>query len=295
MHIASFDLSNDIIATYLDVPNNLITISSSGNASASGVWAIILNSTSAGNIPKPETRGSLSNISTSAAFKQIANYFYGTNTYIIDVNNGITQNTTVKVIQFSRPNLSEGLYKGSITAKLSASVGTVSSLTAIDVVDNNSVGSALGLTGKLVNIQNTNETWGSVFYDFGVMVFSVRSTVGSSTGAIFGANSTSGWEFGTAASDKIRINELSYKTRNILKRSIYFCRAFNKEFNYTFNPTARKSDGRILDSLSANPATFISTIGLYNNNDELLAVAKVSPVKKKNFYSEVLFKVQLDF
>jgi hypothetical protein len=295
MYFKTFDQANDIVSTYLDTASNTINLSSSGGAAASGVWTMILNSTTAGYIYRPDMYGGTATpISISAGFKHLANYFYGTGTYIIDANNGTTQNTTVKVIQFSRPNLSEGLYKGSITCNISANINTAATLTAIDIVDTNSEGSALGLTGKMVNSAVTTDVWGSVFYDHGVIVFSHSQGL---TGNIFGSStgSGSGWYIGGTSASRISITNLSYKTRSILKRSIYFCRAFNKEFNYTFNPTARQSNGRILDSLSSNPATFISTIGLYNDSDELLAVAKISPIKKKSFNSEVLFRVQLDF
>ncbi len=292
MNLSTFNPANDIVTTYLDVPNNLITISSSGAASTSGVWLMILDSTSASTIPRIETRGTISNISTSAAFKMIANYFYGTGTYIIDANNGVTQNSTVKVIQFSRPNLDEGLYKNTITAYMSVSSGTLLGLSAVDIVDTNSEGSAFGLTGSMVDMWNHNSKWGTVFYDYGVIVFSDSQ---GTTGTAFSAGAISGFEWGTMSANKFRVISLAYKTRNILKRSIYFCRAFNKEYNYTFNPTARKSDGRILDSLSANPATYITTIGLYNDANEQIAVAKISPPKKKSFNSESIFRVTLDF
>lgn len=282
---------DDMVSTYLDVPSNLYTISTTAQASASGVWAMVLNSTSAGYITRPDTTQTASNISISSAFKQIANYFYGTGTYVIDANNGTTQNSTIRVIQVARPNMQEGLYKNSITAKITGITGGTLSLTAIDIPDNNSVNSALGLTGKMVNAALSTDVWGSVFYDHGVIVFSNSQGM---TGGVF-TSTVSGFEIGTASATKIRLTELNYKTRSILKRAIYFCRGYNKEFNYTYNPTARQADGRILGTLSANPATFISTIGLYNDNNELLAVAKVSPVKKKSFSNEVSFRVQLDF
>lgn len=292
MNFKNFDINNDVVTTYLDVPSNLYTISTTAQASNSGVWLMVLNSTSANYITKPDTTQTASNVSISSAFKQIANFFYGTGSYIIDANNGTTQNSTVRIIQFARPNLGEGLYKNSITAKINSNNQAASlSLTAVDIPDNNSINSALGLTGKLVNSALSTDVWGSVFYDYGVMVFSHSQ---GATGSIF-SSTVSGFEIGTASATKVRLTELNYKTRSILKRAIYFCRAYNKEFNYTYNPTARQSDGKILGTLSANPATFVSTIGLYNENDDLLAVAKVSPVKKKSFQNEVNFRVQIDF
>jgi hypothetical protein len=65
--------------------------------------------------------------------------------------------------------------------------------------------------------------------------------------------------------------------------------------NFTTNPTARTSDGYILNSLTADPTTFITTIGLYDDLGNLLAIGKLNPAKKKTFESEGLFSVRLDF
>jgi len=290
MNLNALDSSNDVVNTYLDVPNVLTTLSTTAGAAASGVWLMVLNSTSAGLLPRVDCKGLLSNIGISAAFRMLANYFYGTGTYIIDANNGVTQNTTIKAIQFSRPYMNEGLYKGTITAVINAEAA--GALTSIDVPDQNSEGSAFGLTGAMVDMWNPTSRWGTVFYDYGVIVFSNSQ---GTTGAIFSAGGASGFNWGATAINGIYLSSLAYKTRNILKRSIYFCRAKNKEFNYTFNPTARQSNGTVLQSLSANPTTYITTIGLYNDADELIALAKVSPAKKKSFNSEAVFRVQLDF
>ena len=83
----------------------------------------------------------------------------------------------------------------------------------------------------------------------------------------------------------------------MLKRSVFFTRAFNQEFNYTNNPTAiaNASLGSISSNLTGNPTTFITTVGLYNGNNELLAVAKTAPPVKKDFDTEKIFAVRLQY
>ena len=78
---------------------------------------------------------------------------------------------------------------------------------------------------------------------------------------------------------------------------MFFTRAFNKEFNYSNNPTAIVSavDGSISSNLTGNPTTFITTVGLYNSNNELLAVAKTSPPVKKDFSTEKIFNIRLQY
>lgn len=76
-----------------------------------------------------------------------------------------------------------------------------------------------------------------------------------------------------------------------------FCRARNGEFNYSENPSfISGSTGTVLyDLFINNPTTYITTVGLYNNSNELLAVAKLSKPLKKDFTKEALIRVKLDF
>lgn len=83
----------------------------------------------------------------------------------------------------------------------------------------------------------------------------------------------------------------------------YFIRVKNREFNYSNNPTYvfdgtdgihAKGTIRNTDFIT-NPRTYITTVGLYNDNNELVAVAKLSRPAVKSFDSELLVKVRLDF
>jgi len=76
-----------------------------------------------------------------------------------------------------------------------------------------------------------------------------------------------------------------------------FIRARNSEFNYSENPSfISGSTGEVLYSDFINaPQTFITTVGLYNDANELLAVAKLSKPLKKDFTKEALIRVKLDF
>ena len=82
-----------------------------------------------------------------------------------------------------------------------------------------------------------------------------------------------------------------------LSTSHYFVRAQNREFNFSNNPTFTSgSDGTFRESsFETNPKTYITSIGLYNDANEMLAVAKTSQPIEKSFDKEVLIKVKLDF
>ncbi|MCS5550894.1 MAG: hypothetical protein NZ811_05195 [Gammaproteobacteria bacterium] len=82
-----------------------------------------------------------------------------------------------------------------------------------------------------------------------------------------------------------------------LSSTHFFCRAGNKEFNFSNNPTFfTASDGTFTQpTFFKDPKTYITTIGLYNDSNELLAVAKLSQPVLKSYSREALIKVKLDF
>jgi len=75
-----------------------------------------------------------------------------------------------------------------------------------------------------------------------------------------------------------------------------FVRAINSDFNYSTNPSIISGSGEfIYPSLVNNPQTYPTTVGLYNDNNELLAVAKLSKALPKDFTKEIYIRVKLDF
>ena len=77
----------------------------------------------------------------------------------------------------------------------------------------------------------------------------------------------------------------------------YFCRVNNKKYNFSSNPTfATGSDGAFTQAtFFKDPKVFITTVGLYNDANELLAVAKLSKPVLKSYSREAIIKVKLDF
>ena len=76
-----------------------------------------------------------------------------------------------------------------------------------------------------------------------------------------------------------------------------FVRPRSSEFNYSENPSfVTGSTGEVLySSFINNPQVYITTIGMYNDANELLAVAKLSRPLVKDFTKEALIRVKLDF
>jgi len=92
-------------------------------------------------------------------------------------------------------------------------------------------------------------------------------------------------------------SSFSLNSQETITSDFVFCRARNGEFNYTENPSfISGSTGAVLYDLFINsPTTYITTVGLYNDSNELLAVAKLSKPLKKDFTKEALIRVKLDF
>ena len=95
-------------------------------------------------------------------------------------------------------------------------------------------------------------------------------------------------------------NGASFKCRNkqYITSTYYFVRVKNKEYNYSTNPTFTTGDvGDInsIDMIENNSVTYITSVGLYNDANELLAIAKISKPLKKTFEVEQNFQIKLDF
>jgi len=75
-----------------------------------------------------------------------------------------------------------------------------------------------------------------------------------------------------------------------------FVRVKNGEFNYSSNPSYIDTNGNLNNTTMADsPTTYITTVGLYNDDNNLLAVAKLSQPLKKDFTTEALVRIKLDY
>jgi hypothetical protein len=81
------------------------------------------------------------------------------------------------------------------------------------------------------------------------------------------------------------------------RSSFYFCNILGREFNHSQNPSFFTGSHAVLthNSFITEPSTYLTTVGLYNDNNELLAVAKLSKPFKKDPNTEALIKVRLDY
>jgi len=99
---------------------------------------------------------------------------------------------------------------------------------------------------------------------------------------------------------------LSFRNEEDQTSVSYFCRATAPHFNATNNPTFysgslqpegdTQPNGELQNlEMEGNPTTFITTVGLYDANDTMVAVGRLSKPIKKNFYEEAVIKVNLTY
>ena len=157
---------------------------------------------------------------------------------------------------------------------------------------------------------SNGEGFGSFYPDRGIIVLNA-SAVGSMVGNI---SFTSGSDVvqqqlsGSLQTDTHKYNHVGLyesikggadfearRTENVNTQH-FFVRATNREFNYSNNPTYTTGSGTFVEtSFKTDPKTYITTVGLYNDSNELIAVAKTSQPIAKSFDKEVLIKVKLSF
>lgn len=93
-----------------------------------------------------------------------------------------------------------------------------------------------------------------------------------------------------------RIKNITFNNTTELNSAIHFCRINHNEFNYSSNPTYLSgSKIRVKSDISDAPVSYITTVGLYSPDNELLAVAKLSEPLKKDPTQEMILRVRLDY
>ena len=181
-----------------------------------------------------------------------------------------------------------------------------------------------GDVGNIVNAANTSETVGLMFYQQGIAIFDMKKVFNADQVMMGSVSSV-----GTAASTPIsssfipdfivsasidqvldHVTEtrfgsgsnttLTFQNNTKINSTLYFCRATADEFNFSTNPSYTNTEGRIrvIDTGQEDiekSFAFVSTVGLYDANEELLAVAKLSRPVEKNDEKDLTFRVRLDF
>ena len=91
-------------------------------------------------------------------------------------------------------------------------------------------------------------------------------------------------------------NSFKLQSEETISSNFIFVRVRNSEFNYSTNPSNITSSGELTHDVMINsPQAYITTVGLYNDSNDLLGVAKLSRPLLKDFTKEALVRIKLDY
>jgi hypothetical protein len=91
-------------------------------------------------------------------------------------------------------------------------------------------------------------------------------------------------------------SSFTLRSEETISSNYVFVRARNSEFNYSTNPSNITGSGELRhDIMIDSPQAYLTTVGLYNDNNDLLAVAKLSRPLVKDFTKEALIRIKLDY
>jgi hypothetical protein len=145
--------------------------------------------------------------------------------------------------------------------------------------------------------------YGLVYPDMGIIVLNANTlNTSMSFNSVTGSNiaGDNAWKLYTSISGAMSLSvNNSFQARNeeTITSTHYFVRVKNGEYNFSNNPSfTTGSVGEFAQpTFIGDPKVYITTIGMYNDRQELLAVAKLSQPVQKSFNNEALVKVKLDF
>jgi hypothetical protein len=231
-----------------------------------------------------------------------ANFIFGT-------GNNIVTGSNFWVLSIERANYKQSLFPGSLNLRLSGSGGLIN-LTD-DSLDN-PVSVFLGSTRVYQLISGSNGTAGSlsgsgyvagsgsyglVFPDLGTIILNPLAISQSINISPSRSNNSDGLNNQRLFNAIDLGDSFALNSQETITSDYVFVRARNSEFNYSENPTfISGSTGEVIyDNFINAPQVYITTIGMYNDSNNLLAVAKMSRPLLKDFTKEALIRVKLDF
>ena len=300
--LSTFFTASTYTEYYLDVYQTGSAISGSevqfdiqyGNINGSGSAPV--NATVAGYSP------------SRIVYGQYRNLVYGTENTNFSFDGGTTTANDIYAINISRARYKQSIQPGTINLSLK------SGSAVIKLTDDSNTTSLTRFIGEnrvfyIISGSNGNAYTSSAATTpyYGIMLpdlgFVVLDASGSLTPFIQAANLTTSSAqynqiklFSAISASGAAGNGFQAQSNETVSSRYFFTRVKNSEFNYTTNPSIIDANGNLLyTTLINNPQTFITTVGMYNDNNELLAVAKLSKPLVKDFTKEALIRIKLDY
>ena len=302
--INTFFTSSVFTEYYLDVYNNCGLCSGSavqfsiqyGNINGSG--SKLINSAVTGASP------------SKIVYGEYRNLVYGTEDTYFSFDNYATTGSDIFVINVARGRYKESLLPGSFNLTLTSGSSTLrltddsgtTNLTRF-IGENRVFYVISGSNGTGFNNAASSSYYGMMFPDLNIVILNAKS--GSATSVIPYVTSSIGLPTTTAVTSSnhavlyrsiVSGSSFQLKSEETVSSRYFFTRVKNSDFNYTTNPSIIDANGNLLyTTLINNPQTYVTTVGMYNDNNELLAVAKLSRPLTKDFTKEALIRIKLDY
>ncbi len=294
--LSTFYTASTYTEYYLDAYNNTATSTGSavqfsiqyGHISGSGSAPI--------NTNVPGYSPSL------VVYGQYRNLVYGSEVENFSFDGGTTTAKQIYVINVSRERYKQSLHAGSLNLTLTSGSSTIkltddsntTNLTRF-VGENKIYYIISGSSGNAYTSSASTTYYGIMLPDLGVIVLDAS---GSLSSFITAATLTTG-----SVNNHLNLfnsinsgNNFQLQSEEVISSRYFFTRVKNGEFNYTSNPSIIDANGNLLyNTLINNPQTYITTVGMYNDNNELLAAAKLSRPLVKDFTKEALIRIKLDY
>ena len=229
-----------------------------------------------------------------------ASFIFGTDTNVITGDH-------FWVLSVERARYKESLFPGSLNLTLSGSGGSIQ---LTDNSNDTTVNTFIGTSRVFQLVSGSNGSantgngyvtnsgsYGLVFPDLGTIILNPYAISQSIGVAPLRNSNTDDFNNKTLCDALVLGGSFSLNSQETITSDYIFIRARNSEFNYTENPTfISGSTGEVIyDEFINHPQTYITTVGMYNDSNELLAVAKLSRPLLKDFTKEALVRVKLDF
>lgn len=231
-----------------------------------------------------------------------ASFIFGTG------NNSYTGNN-FWVLSIERARYKQSLFPGSLNLQISGSGGIIN---LTDNSQDNPVNVFIGSSRVYQLISGSNGTagtlpnsgyvansgsYGLVFPDLGTILLNPAAISQSIQVNASRSNNSDGLNNQTLFNAISLGASFALNSEETVTSDYVFVRARNSEFNYSENPSfISGSTGEVIYTNFINqPQVYVTTIGMYNDSNDLLAVAKMSRPLLKDFTKEALVRVKLDF
>ena len=264
-----------------------------------GSGSVLFNSSIASKSPSLTTFGQYR---TMILEDENSDFIFGSTTNVHTATN-------FWVINFDRARYKEQIFAGSINLHLSGSNGTVK---LTDDSKDNPVNRFLGSSKFYQLISGSNGTagtlansgyvagsgsYGLVFPELGTILLNPQALSQSIHVDAARTSNSNDSNPGTLYNSLVLGSSFTVNSEETITSDFVFVRARNSEFNYSEKPSfISGSTGEVIyDEFINQPQVYATTIGMYNNSNELVAVAKLSKPLLKDFTKEALIRVKLDF